>query len=113
VTSEISVSESLSSKNDDASKDQKEFEKLRNKRKKSDMLQKGTRRGRDKQPSQLEMNVLFSPMPKRDDIVGHDEELTDIEVFYLTEIEQQCNADLMEKLQREEKSIRQEILLQK
>ena len=52
--------------------------------------------------SEESLEMPYSPLPQRNDIVGRDEDLTDMEVFYLTEIEQQCNADLMEKLQKEE-----------
>jgi hypothetical protein len=41
-------------------------------------------------------------MPKRDDVYGNDEDLTDMEIFYLTEIEQQCNQELLDKIKKEE-----------
>lgn len=46
---------------------------------------------------------------RRDDINCSDNDLSDIEEFYLTEIEQIQNADLMFRLQRDEMAIRQEI----
>lgn len=49
------------------------------------------------------------PLLNRDDIEGQDDELSDIEEFYLTEIEQIQNAELMFNLQREEQRIRDEI----
>jgi hypothetical protein len=48
-------------------------------------------------------------MLRRRDIGGEDEELSDIEEFYLTEIEQIQNAELMFNMQREENKIRNEI----
>ena len=45
-------------------------------------------------------------MLRRNDIEGEDEELSDIEEFYLTEIEQIQNSELMFNMQREENKIR-------
>ena len=44
------------------------------------------------------MVIPFSPILKRNDIAGKDEELSGIEEFYLAEIEQIQNTDLMSKL---------------
>ena len=51
----------------------------------------------------------LSPMPRRQDIQGNDDDLTENEEYYLTEIEIQNNADLMQKIVREEKLIREEM----
>ena len=56
------------------------------------------------------LDMHTEPLLKRNDIEGQDEELSDIEEFYLTEIEQIQNAELMFNLQRGERRIRDEIL---
>ena len=58
---------------------------------------------------QLQLKLELSPMIKRDDIKGQDNELSDLEEFYLTEIEQQCYGNLIDKLMSEEEKIRKEI----
>lgn len=63
------------------------------------------------QNAERDIELDLSPMLNRDEISGRDEELSDIEEFYLTEIEQIHNADLMFNLQRDENIIRQEILI--
>ena len=45
-----------------------------------------------------DLQILMSPMITRNDINLSDCELSELEEFYLTEIEQQQNYDLMEKL---------------
>lgn len=51
----------------------------------------------------------FSPILKRSDIEGNDEDLSDIEEFYLIEIEQLQNNDVLCKLQQQEEELRVEI----
>ena len=46
---------------------------------------------------------------KRDEIDGEDTELSEIEEFILMEIEQQQNADLMIKLEKDEFTIKNDI----
>ena len=46
-------------------------------------------------------------MLTRNDIEGEDEELSDMEEFYLTEIEQIQNSELVLSMQREEGKIRE------
>ncbi len=41
---------------------------------------------------------MQSPLPNRNDIEGSDNDLTDMEVFYLKEIETFNKAELMEQL---------------
>ena len=45
-----------------------------------------------------DLQIMMSPMITRNDINLSDCELSELEEFYLTEIEQQQNYDLMEKL---------------
>ena len=61
----------------------------------------------------VEVKVPFSPMLNRNDQSGKDDDLDDMEEFYLIEIEQVHYADLMEQLQKREKSIQAQIIEQK
>lgn len=45
-------------------------------------------------------------MKNRSQIMGKDEELTALEEFYLAELEQTVNADLISKLSRKEQQIK-------
>lgn len=53
--------------------------------------------------------LKLEPMPRRDEIQGNDDDLSESEEYYLTEIEIMNNADLMEKIARDEKLIWEEI----
>ena len=53
--------------------------------------------------------LKLEPMPRRCVIVGNDDDLSENEEYYLTEIEIMNNADLMGKIVRDEKLIWEEI----
>ena len=57
----------------------------------------------------VEIAVPCTETFKRDDESGKEEDLASIEEFYLREIEQQQNTDLMNKLQTEEDNYNEQI----
>ena len=64
-------------------------------------LTKSIMRGTNKNPL-----IYMGPMLSRGEIAGDDEDLSDIEEFYLAEVDMQFNGEFIEKIIREEDNLK-------